>query len=123
MAEKTNMTKRTIDHYTNLGLLIAERSDSNYRFYDETAIQLLQEIEAWKKEGMTLFEIKKLIREKEAAIIDLIDLRMKMKALEHDIANILRVLNEDCSGNTEYVRKSVSKESMSLVQGLMKLQK
>ncbi|RKJ54475.1 MerR family transcriptional regulator, partial [Butyricicoccus sp. 1XD8-22] len=44
----TGITKRTIDYYTSLGLLEAERSSSNYRYYTSEAINRLHEIEEMK---------------------------------------------------------------------------
>lgn len=35
LAKATGVAKRTIDYYTNLGLLQAERSRTNYRYYGE----------------------------------------------------------------------------------------
>ena len=34
-----HVTKRTVDYYTNIGLLKAERSASNFRFYNEEALK------------------------------------------------------------------------------------
>lgn len=45
LAEKTGITKRTIDYYTTLGLLEAERSASNYRYYPLETIEKLRIIE------------------------------------------------------------------------------
>ena len=39
LAAKTGITKRTIDYYTTLGLLKAERSSTNYRYYQVDAIE------------------------------------------------------------------------------------
>lgn len=35
LAKATGVAKRTIDYYTNLCLLLAERSQTNYRDYGE----------------------------------------------------------------------------------------
>lgn len=58
LAETTGITKRTIDYYTNLGLLKAERSTSNYRFYTSEAIERIKIIEEMKAQGMCLSDIK-----------------------------------------------------------------
>ncbi|MEM5672174.1 MerR family transcriptional regulator [Bacillus cereus] len=60
-----HVSKRTIDYYTNLGILKAERSQSNYRYYDETAFETLQFIEKCKEMHMPLCEIKEKIEEKK----------------------------------------------------------
>ena len=48
LAEKTGITRRTIDYYTTLGLLQAERSASNYRYYSIETIEKLRLIEEKK---------------------------------------------------------------------------
>lgn len=121
MAEIAEVTKRTIDHYTNLGLLEAERSASNYRYYDKSAIERLHFIEQNKQNGMSLDEIKKVILEKEAEEIDVLELRLKIKGLENDVSEVLAHLDKSNLENLEYVKKNISKESLSLIQALLLL--
>ena len=49
-----HVTKRTVDYYTNIGLLKAERSASNYRFYNEEALKRLYLIEKLKAKAVLL---------------------------------------------------------------------
>ncbi len=121
LAQIANLTKRTIDHYTNLGLLKVERSASNYRYYDKSAIERLHFIERCKKDGMSLDEIKKVILEKDAEEIDVLELRLKIKGLEHEVSEVLAHLGKSDLKNLEYVKKNISKESLSLIQALLLL--
>ena len=121
MSEIAKVTKRTIDHYTNLGLLIAERSPSNYRYYDESAIEQLNFIEDCKQKGLSLDEIKQLLLEKEAEEIDVLELRLKMKNLEKDVTKVLSHFDKEDETNYEYVKRNISKESLSLIQTLLLL--
>lgn len=121
LAEKANVTKRTIDHYTNLGLLNVERSSSNYRYYDQSSIERLHFIEQCKREGMSLDEIKKTILEKDAEEIDVLELRLKIKGLEKDVSEVLAHLDKNDVKNVEYVKKNISHESLSLIQTLLLL--
>jgi MerR family transcriptional regulator, copper efflux regulator len=121
LSEIANVTKRTIDHYTNLGLLKAERSPSNYRYYDESAIEDLTYIEKCQKDGLSLEEIKVLILEKEAEEIDVLELRLKMKNLEKDVTKVLSHLDKEDVNNYEYIKRNISKESLSLIQTLLVL--
>ncbi|WP_322090982.1 MerR family transcriptional regulator [Cytobacillus massiliigabonensis] len=121
LAEITNVTKRTIDHYTNLGLLKAERSSSNYRYYDHSSIERLNFIEQCKKEGMPLVEIRKKILEKDAEEIDIQELRLKMKGLEKDVSEVLASLDKGDIQKLEFVKKNISHESLSLIQTLLLL--
>lgn len=115
------MTKRTIDYYTNLGLLKAERSASNYRYYDSSVIEHLHYIEKCKEEGMSLEQIKKNVIEKNAEEIDVLELRLKIKDLEKDVSEVLAHLDQDQSKKLEYVKRNVSSESRSLIQTLLLL--
>ncbi|MFC2947744.1 MerR family transcriptional regulator [Virgibacillus sediminis] len=58
LASLSNVSKRTIDYYTKMGLLECERSESNYRYYPEDAVEDLKFIEQCKQMQMTLEQIK-----------------------------------------------------------------
>lgn len=57
-AELAGVSRRTIDYYTNLGLLKPFRSESNYRLYSEDTLVRLKIIEVLKEKRLTLEEIK-----------------------------------------------------------------
>ncbi|WP_409300790.1 MerR family transcriptional regulator [Peribacillus sp. SCS-155] len=61
LAKQMDISKRTVDYYTKLGLLIPVRNDSNYRLYGEEAIRILELIIHYKKLNMPLQEIKETI--------------------------------------------------------------
>lgn len=58
MAKLMNLSKRTIDYYTQIGLLNPVRTNSNYRLYGEDSIQILELVEHYKNLNMPLEEIK-----------------------------------------------------------------
>ncbi|MGN7941143.1 MerR family transcriptional regulator [Metabacillus sp. 22489] len=121
LAEITGVTKRTIDYYTNLGLLKAERSASNYRYYDKSTVEQIKLIEKHKADGMSLDEIKRRIIEENAEEIDVLELRLKIQCLEKDVTEVLSQLDKGNIKNQEYVKKHVSHESLSLIQSLLLL--
>ncbi len=107
-------------------MLEAERSPSNYRYYDVSAIERLHLIEKWKSEGMSLVDIKKKLDEKdvqEAEEIDVRELRIKINGLKDDVSEVLAHLNKTDVTSQEYIKKNVSSESMSLIQTLLLLLK
>lgn len=124
LAEKANVTKRTIDYYTRLGLLEAERSSSNYRLYAPSSIERLGQIEQWKESGKSLDEIKRLLLEKnkeDAKGIDVRQLRKKIKGLEQEITEVLVQLDHsEVKGHTS-VKKQLSQEGLSLIRTLWQL--
>ncbi|MFF5995317.1 MerR family transcriptional regulator [Lysinibacillus sp. KU-BSD001] len=118
MAAQTGVTKRTIDYYTNLGLLQVERSASNYRYYDRAMVERIHWIEEQKKSGKCLDEIRTLLTidapiEEE---IDIQEIRLQMRKLEHDVAKLMEQMDET---EKQKLRKKVSPESVALMQSLL----
>ncbi|MFJ7731584.1 MerR family transcriptional regulator [Lysinibacillus sp. NPDC097231] len=121
LAEKTGITKRTIDYYTNIGLLEAERSTSNYRYYDIKMIDRLQFIEQRKQQGLSLVEIQHQLNITPYEEIDVQMLRIKMQDLEHDVTSLLEKMNKQDNIRIETIKKNVSPESIALMQSLLLL--
>ncbi|MFJ7919539.1 MerR family transcriptional regulator [Lysinibacillus fusiformis] len=121
LAEKTGITKRTIDYYTNIGLLVAERSATNYRYYDPIMIERLHFIEQRKQQGLSLIEIQHELNITPYEEIDVQTLRLKMQDLEHDVASLLEQMNQQDDKNIETIKKNVSPESIALMQSLLLL--
>ncbi|MFF2262737.1 MerR family transcriptional regulator [Lysinibacillus fusiformis] len=121
LAEKTGITKRTIDYYTNIGLLVAERSATNYRYYDPFMIERLQFIEQRKQQGLSLVEIQHELNITPYEEIDVQTLRLKMQDLEHDVASLLEQMNQQDDKKIETIKKNVSPESIALMQSLLLL--
>lgn len=96
------MSKRTIDYYTQLGLLAAERSDSGYRLYASEDVDRLHYIECLKMQRFTLEEIRELLKDRTCSIADI---RSEMRMLEHE----LDVLSE----KTEHKEKEKLKIELS----------
>lgn len=59
LSKQSGLTKRTIDYYTNLGLLkVSYAKDNHYRQYDEDTLHRIQLISYYKEKHLTLDEIK-----------------------------------------------------------------
>ena len=116
----SNVTKRTIDYYTSLGLLSMERSASNYRYYDVSMVERIQWIEQQKAAGKSLEQIRanleQPLTEETAIEIDVQDIRLQMRKLETDVATLMNQLDEEQIRN---VKKRVSPESVALMQSLV----
>ncbi|MFB6499338.1 MerR family transcriptional regulator [Bacillus haynesii] len=121
LAERAKVTKRKIDYYTKLGLLNAERSSSNYRFYDHSSIKRIEFIESRQKAGLTLDEIKNELAEKYSEEIDLLELRLKMNELNRDVSVLLASLENAEVKKCGEIKKKISRESLSLIQKLLLL--
>lgn len=55
------VSKRTLQFYDDEGLIQVERSENNYRLYDEEALKKLWEVMLYKEMGMKLKEIKEIL--------------------------------------------------------------
>lgn len=95
------VSKRTIDYYTSIGLLNAERSKSNYRIYSDESLRDLKFIEECKSLHYPLGEIKrKLDRKKDKKIRDSevekhVDaVSQQMQQLQNDLVDLIPVVEK-----------------------------
>ena len=122
VAERTGITKRTIDYYTNIGLLEAERSASNYRYYSSDVITRLQTIEDMKAQGMTLEDIKKEFHKNiECEEIDIQEIRLHMQTLENEVSQLLKQIERQEKTSKEFIKNKISNESAALMKSLILL--
>ncbi|KYG91899.1 MerR family transcriptional regulator [Metasolibacillus sp. FSL H7-0170] len=117
LAEMTGITKRTIDYYTNLGLLKAHRSSSNYRYYNENSIAQLKFIELKKREGLSLEQIKALVQT-EMADADIANLCMHIQQLEKEVTLLVTRLSKENPLIWQHIKKNMQDDSKALIQSL-----
>jgi len=101
--------------------LKAERSSSNYRYYDSSSIERIHYIEKRKLEGIHLDTIKKEILENYSEEVDLYELRLSIQGLEKKVTEVLTYIEKTDSKKSEEVRKKISHDSLSLIQSLLLL--
>lgn len=121
LAKRTEVTKRTIDYYTNLGLLKAQRSATNYRYYDEEAINQIKYIEECKKNKLSLEEIKERLYNNKMDNVDMNHLKEKLENLDKEIKGVLQAFEGDNQHKKREMRNTISHESISLIQTLLLL--
>ncbi|MDU1844598.1 MAG: MerR family transcriptional regulator [Niallia nealsonii] len=121
LAKVTAVTKRTIDYYTNLGLLQAERSQTNYRYYSEEQIEQIKTIEEFKKRKLSLEEIKEQLNKHKMNSFDIEELKTNMKDLNEKIHQMLTTVDIQDHHKKKEVRNTISHESISLIQALLLL--
>ena len=122
LAQQANVTKRTIDYYTRIGLLKAERSASNYRYYKKETVQLIIEIEQLKKQGLSLQEIAKQLNIEQAQYeeVDIQAIRIHMQELEKEVKLLAAELEKNPDASSA-IKKNVLPESVALMQSLLLL--
>ncbi|MCG8400518.1 MAG: MerR family transcriptional regulator [Firmicutes bacterium] len=128
VAKLAGVSKRTVDYYTNLGLLRPVRSASNYRYYTDETLMRLKVIETMKIGRFTLEEIKEQLNawdsfrltaaggvaEREKISVE--GLRRQLKQLESQLAQL------QSDGTTVVdaakLRTKITVQSMALFQSL-----
>ncbi|WP_445490659.1 MerR family transcriptional regulator [Niallia sp. 03133] len=121
LAKITEVTKRTIDYYTTLGLLQPERSTTNYRYYDENAINRIKYIEECKKKKLSLVEIKERLNNEKVEMVDIEYLKKTLDSIDKEIKGILTSFQGQDHHKKKEVRNTISHESISLIQTLLLL--
>jgi len=62
LASATGLSRHTLNFYLNLGLIKESgRTESNYRFFDQTVVDRLHRIIRLRQEGHTLKQIQALL--------------------------------------------------------------
>ncbi|WP_101649678.1 MerR family transcriptional regulator [Neobacillus cucumis] len=124
-----NISKRTIDYYTQKGLLNPVRTDSNYRMYGEDTIQILRLIEHYKTLNMPLEEIKSSIKmlksentiDKEKVEKHCEQIAVLMEHLKEEIKAMEPVLQKLNKDEKEILVNKLSLQGMTLAQTLLLL--
>lgn len=88
LSKLTRVSKRTIDFYTQLGLLKSERTDTNRRLYPEETVERMKLIELYKKEKLTLEEIQTRFKVLDQMDISKVDVSHKLAELSEQMHNL-----------------------------------
>lgn len=130
LANITNVSKRTIDYYTSLGLLKAKRSKSNYRIYSHHAIDDLKYIEECKKLHYTLEEIKRKLEIKKSKVLHEEEVEkhiqsviQEIKQLQNDVAALKPIIENLDSQRANKLSKLLNTESEVLINSLLNFKK
>lgn len=124
LAELANVTKRTVDYYTNMGLLKAERSASNYRYYSVKELERLRCIEEYKRKNLSLEDIKARLNQNKKSPSEMeeteLQLKTKMEGLNEELRQVISLIKKD-EKNELLLKKQISHESITLIQSLLVL--
>ena len=66
LSQLTSVSVRSIRHYENNGLLVADRLENDYRDFSETAVERVKAIQLYLKLGLTVDEIGALFKSEAA---------------------------------------------------------
>ncbi|WP_413302336.1 MerR family transcriptional regulator [Bacillus sp. 1P10SD] len=128
IAEIAHVSKRTIDYYTSIGLLKAERSKSNYRIYSDDSLEDLKFIEECKSLHYPLDEIRRKLEMRKAKNIresevdrHVSAVTQQMKQLHSDLFDLLPVLENLDEHQKEKLMNNLSLLRNALKTSLMKV--
>lgn len=63
--DKTGLTRKAMEYYEDLGLVKPARDESGYRNYNDQDISRLMHINIYRKLGLSLFQIEKILTSQE----------------------------------------------------------
>ncbi|MEI2663179.1 MerR family transcriptional regulator [Rossellomorea sp. LJF3] len=126
LSKLSEVSKRTIDYYTKMGLLKCDRSRNNYRYYHEEALADLKLIEQCQQMKMTLHEIKdRMILLKSNQVDQSVlekqvkHIRNEMKHLHNELHEVLQAMDTLGDEDRNRMLKQVSPQALALFQTLM----
>lgn len=126
LAEIAMVSKRTIDYYTSIGLLKAERSKANYRIYTDDSLLDLKFIEECKELHYPLDEIKRKLDMKKAKNIryseakqQMTSLSQQMKQLESELSVLIPFIESLDEEQKEKLMKKIKRQGTALINSLL----
>lgn len=113
----TGVSRRTLQYYDDEGVLAVERSENNYRLYDEASLGTIWKIMLYKEMGFELKQIKQLLRmsdekQKEQLILHMETIRSEIRKLQIQTEFISLVLSHGMPRMPEESEGVTYKESI-----------
>jgi len=128
LAKLSNISPRTIDYYTQLGLIGPEkRSTKNYRFYSDETLARLKRIETMKREKYSLEEIKSSLDRldrvgHEDFVADkLTSIQLHLEQLEKEVKELGPLLDQLKPNQAKQAFKLLTPQSAACIEALLLL--
>lgn len=128
LARLSEVSPRTIDYYTKLGLIQPEtRSDTNYRLYSDETLNRLKRIEVMKREKYTLEEIKQSLEQWSKVSHDefiankLTSLQIHLQQLEKAAKEISPILERLKPSQAKRFHKMLTPQTAACIEALLLL--
>ena len=110
LAQAAGVSKRTVDFYTNLGLIEpAERTEGGFRLYDPATVDVIATVRHLEASGMALDQIGKNLATATAT-----DLAEVVSRLNQDL-EALRGLAETAGSNAQGMATSLAVRAHNLI--------
>ncbi|HEX7058014.1 MAG TPA: MerR family transcriptional regulator [Bacilli bacterium] len=125
LARMANVSQRTIDYYTKLGLIRpAKRSPTNYRLYSAETVARLKRIEKLKQEKYSLEEIKELLAKwgkiggTEEIADKIATLQIRLEQLEHEVAEIRPLIAQLKPRQVKTMLRKITPQTVACIEAL-----
>lgn len=127
IAQLAGVSKRTVDYYTNIGLLNPSRSENNYRYYSDESLVRLKVIEAMKTQRYTLEEIRERLSlfnhnkltKNESKHVTISYIKEQIKQLESQLTRLQPAVANMDQNQAELLSRQILLQSMTLMNALM----
>lgn len=124
----SNISARTIDYYTKLGLIEpAMRTEKNYRLYAHETLQRLERIEEMKKAKYTLDEIKSAlstwseVTPDEQVTLKLSEIQQHLAKLEQEVKELEPVIKKMKPRQANRLYTRMMPQAAACIEALMLL--
>ena len=99
VSKLVGVSKRTLQYYDDEGVLVAERSENNYRLYDQKALEKVWAIMVYKEMGFDLKEIKQLLmlpddKQEDCFILRIQEIESQIRELKEQAEFISLILTD-----------------------------
>lgn len=128
LSRAANVSQRTIDYYTTLGLIKPEeRASNNYRLYSDETLMRLKRINEMKQEKYTLEEIKHSLAEwdkvtkEEEMTQRLTALQIHMQQLEREVKELRPIIEQLKPKQAKNLFKNLTPQSAAVIEALLLL--
>ncbi|WP_438448606.1 MerR family transcriptional regulator [Gorillibacterium sp. sgz5001074] len=126
LAKLTDTSPRTIDYYTQLGLIHpVKRMDNHYRYYNDETISRLKRIETMKKEKYSLEEIKAnldrldRVSSQEDVADKLTSLQLHMQQLEKEVKELEPLIDQLKPNQAKQLFKLLTPHGAACIEAIM----
>lgn len=121
VVKQVDLTKRAIKYYEEEGLLSVRKDDNGYRNYTDEDIEILKEISVYRKLGISIDDIKKLLNNKDKQILEKIykEKLNKVEEFKNEVQYLKDFIDndnvEEIYMNLDY--ETIGKEIQDMIPG------
>lgn len=91
--EKTGLTRKAIEYYENKDLVKPQKTINGFRNYSQEDLASLKKISVYRKLGLSVYEIKKILQDNENILPSILRKKQYYSDLENRKNEILKLLS------------------------------